>query len=382
MTELAQVLDGAEVCGQRNSAQEGKGVAADTLPLSVRLTPYTALPRRLPWFNGARWRERLANMLIFAALPTTLFWIWYLDDGNESIPPQYDLLYVAVPLSALFTLVGPLAFQHGEFSYERLLRTISQEGTDGGWNLAEIQQRVDQLDRLYYRITIPLSGAATVATGYVFYEIRDIAPVNGSAATVGALVVLAFTGLTTGTGIWGAAKVALIVETITRTADPKWSPFRESPGIHALFKFAWSTGVLFSLSNITVPALLVVMPRLPQAAKAISISFIALTFVGGILLFSLTSRWLFALTSREHDQELDRLAPVLERFADQIHEARDMSTSETVRLRNGFEAALLLRQQIEQATPAPISHRTVLAATTTLVIPVLLALFQAVASKL
>ncbi|MFY1584703.1 hypothetical protein ACN267_09380 [Micromonospora sp. WMMD734] len=382
MTVLTRNLDEVGLCSHCDNAQRGEAVPTAALAISTRLTPYTALPRRLPWFAGARWRERLANVLIFASVPTALFWAWYLADGNNHIPPQYDLLFFTVPLSALFTLIGPIAFQQGEFVYERLLRTISQEGTEGGWNIAEIQQRVDQLDRFYYRITIPLSGVATAATGYVFYQIRDIAPIKGTAATLGALVVLAFTGLTTGTGLWGAAKVALIVNTITKTADPKWSPFRESQGIHELFRFAWSTGVLFSLSNITVPALLVVMPRLPQSAKVISISFIALTFVGGMLLFTLTSRWLFALTSREHDQELERLAPTLERFADQIPAVFSMSTSEVIRLRHGLEATLLLRQQIEQTTPAPISHRTVLAATTTLVIPVMLTLLQTIASKL
>lgn len=351
--------------------------------LTTRLTPYTTVPRRLRWFATTRPRQRLANLLVFSAVPSALFWTWYASGGNDHIPADYDLLRVAVPLSGLFIFIGPLAFQQGEFVYERLLHSISEDGSEGGWDLASIQRKIDQLDRIYYHIAVPLAIAAAAAIGYVFYEIRDIAPVTSTSAKAGALVVLALIGFITATAVWGAIKVTIVINTITITGKPTWSPFRAEPqGIHELFRFAWTEGMIFSLGNITAPALLVVMPRLPTAAKIISWSFIALTFVGGLLLFALTSRWLLTMTNRQHVDALDRLAPTIEQLAEQVPNVLRMSDSEVLKLRHGLDAALLLHQNIQGSTPSPISRRTVLAATTTIVIPVLLTLFQVVISKL
>jgi hypothetical protein len=350
--------------------------------ISTRLTPYTTVPRHFRWARAARWRERALNLLIFAALPTALFWIWYTSVGVYSIPPDYDRLLLAAPLSALIVSVGPLVFQQGEYIYEQLLRTISRDGADG-WNVRLIQEKIDQLDRLYARVTIPLAVATAASVGYVFHDIGDIAPLASTPARVGAVVVLAFLGLISGTAIWGAVKVAIIVHTITGTASPTWSPFRRDPhALHELFRFAWSNGVLFSVGNITVPALVVVMPRLSLASKIISWSFISITFVGGLLLFVLTSRWLFAMADRQRGHALDKLAPTLEDLAERVPLLPTMRASETVRLRNGLEAVMMLRRHIESSTPAPVSRRTIVAATSTLVIPVLLTVVQTFAARL
>lgn len=351
--------------------------------VTTRLTPYTGLPRGPPWFVKTLWRQRLANFLMFSAVPTVLFWTWYASGGGDHIPADYRLLRIAAPLSGLFVLIGPLAFQQGEFVYERLLRSISEDGAEGGWDLFSVQQEIDQLDRIYYRVTVPLAVAVATTIGYVFNEIRDIAPLTSTFAKVGAVVVLAFVGFVTATAIWGAIKVTIIINTITKTANPKWYPFRAEPqGLHELFRFAWSEGVIFSLGNVTAPALLIVMPRVSTAAKIISWGFITLTFVGGLLLLGVTSRWLFTLANRQQSDALDRLAPTLERLADQVPDVTRMPGSEVARLHHSLETVLLLRQHIQNSTPAPFSRRTVLAATTTLVIPTLLTILQIVASKL
>jgi hypothetical protein len=340
------------------------------------------MPRLSRWARAARWRERTLNLLIFAALPTTLFWIWYLRIGIHHVPSDYERLLFAAPLSALMVFVAPLVFQQGEFIYERLLHTISRD-EEHGWNVRLIQQRIHQLDRIFYLATIPLAVVAAAAVGFVFYDIRDIAPLPSALVKVGAVVVLAFAGYAAGAGIWGAIKVAVIVHTIASTASSTWSPFRRDPhALHELFRFAWSNGVLFSTGNITVPALLVVMPRLSLASKIISWSFISVTFAGGLLLFVLTSRWLFTMADRQRGHALDELAPTLEQLAERVHLLPTMRTGEAVRLRYGLEAVMMLRRHIESSTPAPVSRRTIVAATSTLVIPVLLTIVQTFASRL
>lgn len=349
--------------------------------IATRFTPYTALPRRLSWACAARWRERTVNLLIFAALPTTLFWVWYIRIGIHHIPSDYDPLLLAAPLSALIVFIAPLVVQQGEFIYERLLQTISHDD-EHGWNIRLIQRTIYQLDRVYYVATVPLAAASAATIGYVFYEIRDIAPLPSALAKVGAVVVLVFAGYAAATGIWGAIKVAVIVHTITGTAG-SWSPFRRDPhALRELFRFAWSNGVLFSTGNITVPALLVVMPRLSTASKVISWSFISITFVGGLLLFILTSRWLFMMADRQRSQALDELAPTLEQLADRVPQLPTMRAGEVVRLRYGLEAVMMLRQHIETSTPAPVSQRTIVAAMSTLFLPVLLTIVQTFVSRL
>jgi len=149
-----------------------------------------------------------------------------------------------------------------------------------------------------------------------------------------------------------------------------------------LFRFAWSEGMIFSIGNVTAPALLIVMSRLSITAKIISWAFITLTFAGGLLLLGVTSYWLLTLANRQKNDALDRLAPPLERLAYQVPNVTNMPSSEVTQLHDSLQTMLLLRQHIQNSTPVPLFCRTVFAGITTLVIPVLLTVLQIAASRL
>jgi hypothetical protein len=195
-------------------------------------------------------------------------------------------------------------------------------------------------------------------------------------------VVLAFVGPTAATGVWGAIKVLLIVETITSTAELEWSPFRSSsPAVSQVLSFAWKTGLLFSVSNITVPALIVAAPLLAAPALVITWAFEVLTFAGGLLLFLLTTTWLLGMVKRQQENYLDRFAPVLERLAAKVYSIDTLTSDEAAHLQLSLSTTLTFLQQVKASSPAPTLFKTLTRAASTLLVPVLITVAQLLASR-
>lgn len=321
-------------------------------------------------------RERAANFALFALPPSVLYWSCYLGPGNNRIPADYQALKIAVPLSGIFVTFAPLVFQQGEFIYEKLLRAIADDDEAAGWDTAAIQQAIDRADRVYHWLTVPLAILVGGSVGYVMYQIRDIAPVGAPAGLVGEVLVLACLGHVTATGIWGAGKLLVVLRSTVASANPRWKPFRApTPGFQYLFRFAWINGVNFSLSNCTVPALIVVWPRLNPASQVISAAFIVLTAVGGLLLFCLTTWWLNRLSQRMRENAVGELTPHIEALSQSLARLDQLSTSEILRARHGLDAVLTLRQQLLAEHPAP-QVRTMFRASTTVLLPVALLFLQ------
>jgi hypothetical protein len=216
---------------------------AEGQQIAFRLTPYTAVPRRLPWFGSSRGRERLGTALIFSFLPTILYWTWLGTEGLRAIPGTYASMRWAAPLSGLFITLGPWLMQQGEFIYEDLLRIITITGADAGYRIEFLRAKIGRLDAIYYRVIIPLGTAMAISIGYVFFSIGKIAPLPSTLDQVGAVVVLAFVGPAAASGVWGAIKVLLIVETITSTAELEGSPFRNSSPAVSQGKLSFPAGI-------------------------------------------------------------------------------------------------------------------------------------------
>jgi hypothetical protein len=321
-------------------------------------------------------RERAANFALFALLPSVLYWSWYLGPGNDNIPADYQALEIAAPLSGILITFAPLVFQQGEFIYEKMLGAIAADDEAAGWDIAAIQRAIDRVDGVYHRLTLPLAALVGGSVGYVMYQIRDIAPIGAPAGLAGEAVVLACLGHVTATGIWGAGKVLLVLRATAASANPHWKPFRTpTPGFQYLFRFAWINGVNFSLGNCTVPALVVVWPRLNRTSQTISAAFIVLTAVGGLLLFCLTTWWLNSLSQRMRNDAVAELTPHIETLSQNLARLDQLSASEVLRTRHGLDAVLTLRRQLLAEYPAP-QVRTVFRASTTVLLPVALLLLQ------
>jgi hypothetical protein len=221
-----------------------------------------------------------------------------------------------------------------------------------------------------------------ISMGYVFFSIGKIAPLTSTFDKVGAVVVLAFVGPTAATGVWGAIKVVLIVETITSTAELEWSPFRNSsPAVSQVLSFAWKTGLLFSVSNVTVPALIVAAPLLAAPALVISWAFEVITFAGGLLVFLLTTTRLFGMVKRQQEDYLDQFAPVLERLAVKLQGIDTLTPDEAAHLQLSLTTTLAFLQQVQASSPAPTLFKTLARAASTLLVPILITVAQLMASR-
>jgi hypothetical protein len=350
--------------------------------LNFRLTPYTAVPRRLPWFGGSRGQERIGTALLFVFLPSVLYWTWLGTDGLHGIPEAYASMRWAAPLSGLFITVGPLLMQQGEFIYEDLLASLAKIGADAQWGQRFVQAQINRLDAIYYPFVIVLGTAMGAAIGYVFFSIGKIAPLTSPAERAGLVIVLMFVGPTAATGVWGAIKMLLVVATVTRTAELEWSPFSSSAAeVSRILSFAWRTGLLFSMSNITVPALIVAAPLLPAPARLITWAFIILTFAGGLLLFLLTSSWLFGMVKRQQQNYLDRFAPCLERLAIKVQAMDSLAPDDAANVQLSLNTTLTLIQRIEVSNPTPPLFKTLTRAASTLLVPVLITVAQLLTAR-
>ncbi|WP_261570936.1 hypothetical protein [Frankia gtarii] len=318
----------------------------------------------------------MANFALFGLAPTVLYWVWYLGQGRDGIPDDYHFLKIAAPLSGLWISLAPLVFQQGEFIYEELLDALSTDETEAGWDIPAIQSSIDRIDRHYALISRSLALPIAISVGYVLHGIRDIAPVDWPAGLLGESVILIFVGHISATGIWGIVKVLAILHSAVTHSTPQWRPFRAPyGGFQSLFRFAWLNGVNFSLSNFTVPALIAVWPRLHDTTRSISATFIALTSIGGLLTFWLTTVWLNRTSRRMQTEAVEALAPAIETLSTRLVRIDRLSAQEAVHLRHSLDALLMLRQQLLHEDPAP-RIRTAFRASTTVVLPVVLIFVQ------
>jgi hypothetical protein len=200
---------------------------------------------------------------------------------------------------------------------------------------------------------------------------------------VAGLVVITAVGVASASGLWGAAKVLLLVAVATRTAMPTWQAFHSDRiwGVRQLYSFAWSEGTIFSFGALFIPAMLAVQPQLTPVSALIVWCFVGLLLVGGLALFSVPTLLLSRLALRRKEAALDALAPMI---ADAVADAQKIDRlplPRAMRARWRLEAVLRLRREMESAAAAPFSFDYVARASVTLVLPALLTAAQIVAQR-
>ncbi len=349
--------------------------------LRTWVTPFTSLPRRLPWFRRTVRRQRVATFLVFALLPSALFWRWYVMAVHDHLPDE--VLRNAMLVASAWVALAPVLMMHGELHLERLVAAFRRTGGYTGWDLPAMQRQIDRADRAYYPTVVPVGLLPPIALGLSFDRLAGVLPIASTADRVSGLVVITAVGLASASGLWGAAKVLLLVRAATQSAHPTWQAFHSDRiwGLRQLYAFAWSEGTIFSFGALFIPAMLAVQPRLTEVSTVIVWCFVALLLCGGMALFSLPTLLLSQLAQRRKDAALDALAPAL---ADAISDAQkipDLPLRRAVRARWRLDTLLKVRQEMAAAAAAPFSFDYVVRASATLVLPVLLTLAQIVASR-
>jgi hypothetical protein len=77
---------------------------------SSLITPFTVVPR---WLARSTAGQVLWNIVLFVALPTTVFSYW-IAKAAVAFPPEYQRLRVALPLAAVWVVVSPVLMYIGE----------------------------------------------------------------------------------------------------------------------------------------------------------------------------------------------------------------------------------------------------------------------------
>lgn len=346
------------------------------------LSPYTSLARRIPVLRRTRLRQRMATALVFALLPTALFWWWYATAVVERFPDQTSTLRWAIPLAGLWVTIGPLLIQQGEFKLEAVVADFARHGHEHGWDLAAIQRRINLLDRLYRPFVIPVGLAPALALALSFRSLDAVIPVASVTNRVAGLVVIGAVGFSSASGVWGLAKTLALVHAATTTARVQWRAFRQQRiwGLPQLYSFAWTEGLIFSCGAVFVPAMLAVQPQLTTASSLIVWVFVVLLLLGGITVFSIPVLLIHQLAHTGKQRELDNLGSTIESLIITLVSRPESARStgpDFVRLL----ATLRLRREIEAVDASPFAFGLLGRAISTLILPVLLTVAQILGSR-
>lgn len=227
--------------------------------------------------------------MIFALLPTGLFWWWFVTAVVDRFPDQTSTLRWAIPLAAAWVTIGPMLMQHGEFKLESVVTDFARSGLAHGWDIPAIQRRIDLLDRFYYPVVVPVGLTPALALALSFGPLDEVIPVASAANRVAGLIVIGTVGISSASGIWGVAKTLALVHAATTTARIQWRAFRHERvwGVQQLYSFAWTEGLIFSCGAVFVPAMLGVQPQLTAVSSVIVWVFVVLLLLGGVTVFSI-----------------------------------------------------------------------------------------------
>jgi hypothetical protein len=331
--------------------------------LTTRPSPFVTIPRNISFVKGRPWRERLCTFALFSFLPTVFFWIYFSLSVWPHISHAYSGLRIAAPFTSLWITFAPLLMQQGEFNLERLIKAFNDDGPAAGWNHDDIQQAIDTGSRAYYWITVPLAVMAAGAILAAYPALSSAIPLN-TYSEAGGVFDLLITGFTSASGIWGIYTALSVIRGATRRAAVTWHPFRsEHPqGITHLYSFTWSTALIFSAGSVFLPALLV-------------LAFIALLFIGGLVLFSVPALMLYKMAQDQQAHALDQLAPVIEKNISELEESDQHTPASLIKTHYALSSALQVRAAIAAQNPAPVFN-TLARAATTLALPLFLTLIQ------
>lgn len=266
--------------------------------------------------------------------------------------------------------------QQGELGLERLLSAFNRDGPASGWNFDDIQRALDKAARAYYWTTIPLAALTAGAILTAYPTLAQAIPLNTYSKT-GGVFDLVVTGFVSASGIWAVYLVLAVIRAATRDASIPWHPFRSHrpDGLVQIYSFAWSVAMIFSTGSVFLPALYVLRQRLGAIPSTIALTFAAVLFLGGLILFSVPALMLYKMAQQQQARTLDTLAPVIESSITQLEQADVRNTSGIIKTHYTLNTALQLRSAIAAQNPAPVFN-TLARAATTLLIPLFLTLVQ------
>jgi len=349
--------------------------------LHTWLSPFTTVPRALPWFRDTVTRQRVAGFLVFALVPSVLFWRWYLSAVRVQLPDAS--LRNATLVASAWVALAPVLMMQGERHLERLVDAFRRTGGYTGWDLDAMQREINRIDRLYYPTVIPVGLLPPVALVLSFDRLAPVLPISSTGDRIAGLLVITAVGLASASGLWGAAKVLLLVRAATRTAAPTWHAFHSDRiwGLRQLYSFAWSEGTTFSFGALFIPAMLAVQARLSEVSAFIVWCFVALLLGGGMALFSVPTLLLSQLAQKRKEAALDALAKELAEAISEAHRIVDLPLHRAMRARWRLETLLKVRQEMVTAAAAPFSFDFAARASTTLLLPMLLTVAQILAQR-
>lgn len=335
----------------------------------------TTLARRIPWARGGI-RQTLGTAVLFSVLPTAVFWVWYLAEGEHGIRPGYHKLIAAMPITSLWITLGPLMMHFGERSLTRLLGALNHTAEGSTWDLAPLQRTIDRADKHYYTVVAPITCAAIAAVCLGAGTIGSIVDISSLGARIGGMIVIAVTGFASATGMWGCYKALALVRAATREKSAPWYGEDEQPnGIRALNTFCWMTALIFSTGSLSLPTLIVVQSQLPSLARGIVIAFMVILGAGGLVLFTVPISWVRRLGSNQRDLVVARYEPALARGRRISRDWHGVTALEVHTVKALYDLAKDSRAEILGRNPVPVPQ-IITRCAATLILPLALTVLQ------
>lgn len=353
-------------------------------PVSMPARVAIALANRGPRLGSER-IDRLVGAGLAAAPFFLVFAVWFLREFlfSDSRP---ELSGFAVFLAGSWMLLGMMMMSDGELGYRNAIETLLSTPEDG-WEPQRIQQRVGQLDRLYWPVAVLFSAVAVAAflvSGNSLSVLIGIGEPGSTSWLLGLLIVL-FIGLVSGSGLWGVlASVFLVRGAVLPARDSAvlWRPFhgRQTEGVEALSAMMFRSAIYFSAGSVFVPALLQAGPYVSDVAQFILATTIVILAAGGVVVFLAPHLALSRLAHVQRARELDQLAPSLELFKTRLLDSGVRGNHELSETDLEHGRALIdLYRELETLSAYPTDLKSLGRGTSTLVIPLFVVLLEVVA---
>lgn len=353
-------------------------------PVSMPARVAIAVARRGPGWGSER-MARLGAAGLAASPFFLVFAVWFLR-GFLFSDARPELSGFAVFLAGSWLLLGMMMMSDGEFGYRNAIETLLSTPEDG-WEPQRIQQRVRQLDRLYWPVAISFSAIAVTAFLASGNSLTVLIGIDepGSASWLLGLAIVLFIGLVSGSGLWGVlASVFLVRGAVLPARDSAvlWRPFhgRQTEGVEALSAMMFRSAIYFSAGSVFVPALLQAGPFVSDVAQFMLATTIVILAAGGVVVFLTPHLALSRLAHVQRARELDQLAPSLESFRARLlkaggHGGQELSERD---LEHG-RALIDLYRELETLSAYPTDLKSLGRGTSTLIIPLFVVLLEVAA---
>ncbi len=252
---------------------------------------------------------------LFGIIPCMSFYAWFVPIA----PRLQGEIVLALILASLWILLSPLLMVIGELKFAKLLyffahddRGDEEDEDKWSWYIKKYIGKLPKGTYIYWSV----AGSLGLLFGTIFFFRNDaITDVLGIGdITIWFIILgtacLAFTGFSSGNGVWGLYKIIRLYTFIVKKSKIKWYPYapKQINGFELLARHGFLFSMLYSCGVLFVPITYYIYIESDSFIKyifALGILFLAL---GSMILYLSSFSILFHISRKAKEEALQTLS--------------------------------------------------------------------------